>query len=136
MWEVRGREEPPARTRAVDRWRNPVQISDVRHGRYDVITPTPDNNAEEGEITAIVPQFVLFEIAYVLDGFYKVPPPKIGDAIRATLAYPGVIITDDCSSARIVRREITDVPYNHLHDPAPPPRPFPLPRMFGGAGVE
>jgi predicted nucleic acid-binding protein len=59
-------------------------------------------SAEEGEIIAVVPQFVLFKIAYVLDSFYKVPPPKIGDAIRATLTFPGVIVTDDCSWRRIL----------------------------------
>jgi predicted nucleic acid-binding protein len=58
--------------------------------------------AEEGEIIAVIPQFVLFEIAYVLDSFYKIPPPKIADAIRATLTYPGVIVTDDCSWRRVL----------------------------------
>ena len=33
--------------------------------------------AEEGEIVAVVPQFALFEIAYVLDSYYKVSPPTI-----------------------------------------------------------
>jgi predicted nucleic acid-binding protein len=59
-------------------------------------------SAEEGEIIAVIPQFVLFEIAYVLDSFYKIPPPKIADAIRATLTYPGVIITDDSSWLRVL----------------------------------
>jgi len=59
-------------------------------------------SAEEGEIVAVVPQFVLFEIAYVLESFYKVPPAKIADAIRATLTYPGVIVTDDCSWLRVL----------------------------------
>jgi len=59
-------------------------------------------SAEEGMITAVIPQFVLFEIAYVLDSFYKVPPPRIAEAIRATLAYPGVVITDDCSWLRVL----------------------------------
>lgn len=59
-------------------------------------------SAEEGAIVAVVPQFALFEIAYVLDSFYKVPPPKIADAIRATLTYPGVITADDCSWRRIL----------------------------------
>lgn len=59
-------------------------------------------SAEEGEIVAVVPQFALFEIAYVLDSFYKVPLPKIADAIRATLTYPGVIVTDDCSWQRVL----------------------------------
>ena len=59
-------------------------------------------SAEKGEIVAVVPQFALFEIAYVLDSFYKIPPPKIADALRATLTYPGVITTDDCSWRRIL----------------------------------
>jgi len=59
--------------------------------------------AEEGEIVAVVPQFALFEIAYVLDSYYKVPPPTIADAIRATLTYPGVITTDDCSWLRVLQ---------------------------------
>lgn len=59
-------------------------------------------SAEKGEIIAVIPQFALFEIAYVLDSFYKVPPPRIADAIRATLTYPGVIITDDCSWLRVL----------------------------------
>jgi len=44
----------------------------------------------------------LFEIAYVLDSFYKVPLRKIADAIRATLTYPGVNVTDDCSWPRVL----------------------------------
>ena len=59
-------------------------------------------SAEEGEIIGVLPQFVLFEIAYVLDSFYKVPAPKIADAIRAVLTFPGVIITDDCSWRRVL----------------------------------
>jgi predicted nucleic acid-binding protein len=59
-------------------------------------------SAEEGDIVAVVPQFALFEIAYVLDSFYKVPLPRIAAAIRATLTYPGVIVTDDCSWLRVL----------------------------------
>lgn len=59
-------------------------------------------SAEEGEIVAVIPQFALFEIAYVLESFYKVPLPKIADAIRATLTYPGVVVTDDCSWQRVL----------------------------------
>lgn len=59
-------------------------------------------SAEEGDIVAVLPQFALFEIAYLLDSFYKVPPPRIADAVRATLTYPGVIVTDDCSWSRVL----------------------------------
>ena len=33
-------------------------------------------SAEQGEIVAVVPQFALFEIAYVLDSFYRFRYPK------------------------------------------------------------
>jgi len=59
-------------------------------------------SAEEGGIIAVLPQFVLFEIAYVLGSFYNIPPSKVADIIRATLTYPGVILTDDCSWRRIL----------------------------------
>jgi predicted nucleic acid-binding protein len=59
-------------------------------------------SAENGEIIAVIPQFALFEVAYVLESFYRVPPKTIADAIRATLTYPGVIVTDDCSWLRVL----------------------------------
>ena len=45
---------------------------------------------------------MLFEIAYVLDSFYKIPSPQIHAAIRATLAYLGVIVIDDCPWNRVL----------------------------------
>lgn len=59
-------------------------------------------SAEDGDIIAVVPQFALFEIAYVLDSFYKVPLPRIAAAMRATLTYPGVVVKDDCSWSRVL----------------------------------
>lgn len=73
-------------------------------------------SAEDGEIIAVIPQFALFEIAYVLDSFYKIPPPQIHAAIRATLAYPGVIITDDCPWNRVL--EHWPDPFGSLTDAA------------------
>lgn len=59
-------------------------------------------SAEDGEIVAVVPQFVLFEIAYVLESYYGIPRLKIADTIRATLTFPGVTTTDDCSWRRVL----------------------------------
>lgn len=67
-------------------------------------------SAENGEIIAVIPQFVLFEIAYVLDSFYNTPAEQIAALIRAVLTYPGVIVTDDCSWSGVL---------DHWPDPLP-----------------
>lgn len=59
-------------------------------------------SAEDAEIIAVIPQLVLFEVAYVLDSFYKISSVQIHAALSATLAYPGVLITDDCPWSRVL----------------------------------
>jgi predicted nucleic acid-binding protein len=71
-------------------------------------------SARDGEIAVVVPHSVLLEIAYVLDSFYKIPPPEIHDAIRATIAYPGVITTTDCPWSRIL--ELWPEPIRSIND--------------------
>jgi predicted nucleic acid-binding protein len=48
--------------------------------------------AEATEIVAVLPQFVLFEIAHVLRNVYAVPPHTAASLIGDTLALPGVMI--------------------------------------------
>ncbi|MEO8217995.1 MAG: PIN domain-containing protein [Acidobacteriota bacterium] len=73
-------------------------------------------SAENGDLTAVVPQFVLFEIAYVLASFYEVPAPRIREAIRATKEFPGVIVTGDCSWNHIL--EYWPDPFSSITDAA------------------
>lgn len=48
--------------------------------------------AETGEITIVLPQFILFEIAHVLRNLYGVAPATAASLIRDTIALPGVIL--------------------------------------------
>ena len=51
--------------------------------------------AETGEITVVLPQFILFEIAHVLRNLYGVEPATAASLIRDTIALPGVIIVTE-----------------------------------------
>ena len=52
--------------------------------------------ADAGEIAAIVPQFILFEVAYVLQSQYGYTGSRLASLIAAIIAFPGVQIIDDC----------------------------------------
>ncbi|HEV7574022.1 MAG TPA: PIN domain-containing protein [Thermoanaerobaculia bacterium] len=54
-------------------------------------------SAEEGDIVAVVTQFVIFEIAYVLQSFYGTPAREIATLLRELIALPGVLLIDPCS---------------------------------------
>lgn len=57
--------------------------------------------AEAGELAAIVPQFVLFETAYVLQSQYGVAGEKLAAVIRDIVVTPGVQTIDTCPWARV-----------------------------------
>jgi predicted nucleic acid-binding protein len=52
--------------------------------------------ADAGEIAAIVPQFILFEVAYVLQSQYGYAGSRLASLIGAIIAFPGVQIINDC----------------------------------------
>jgi predicted nucleic acid-binding protein len=52
--------------------------------------------AEAGEIVAIVPQFVVFEVTYVLQSRYGFTGERLASLIRDVITFPGVRIIDDC----------------------------------------
>lgn len=53
-------------------------------------------NAEDGEVVAVLPQFVIFEIVHVLRNFYGVPTEDLASLIRDAIALPGLVVIDDC----------------------------------------
>jgi predicted nucleic acid-binding protein len=57
--------------------------------------------ASDGEIVAVVPQFAIFEIAYVLQSFYAIPPGEVAAVLRELIALPGVETVDDCPWKRV-----------------------------------
>ena len=60
------------------------------------------NEAEEGEIAAIIPQFVIFEVAYVLQSQYAYSGARFAALIRDVIAFPGVQLIDDCPWKRVL----------------------------------
>lgn len=51
--------------------------------------------AEAEEIVAVLPQFVVFEIAHVLRNLYAVPPRTAASLIGDAMTLPGVIVISD-----------------------------------------
>lgn len=57
--------------------------------------------AEAGELAAIVPQFVVFETAYVLQSQYGVSGENLASVIRDIVVTPGVHTIDTCPWPRV-----------------------------------
>jgi predicted nucleic acid-binding protein len=51
--------------------------------------------AEDGELVAILPQFVVFEIVYVLQSAYRIRDQELATLTRDLVALPGVQLTDE-----------------------------------------
>lgn len=58
--------------------------------------------AAEGELTAIVPQFVVFETVYVLQSTYRIPSNELAPMIRDLIVLPGVLFIDECPWKRVL----------------------------------
>jgi len=58
--------------------------------------------AVDGEITAIIPQFVVFEISYVFQTMYGATGERLATLIRDVITLPGARVTDDCPWKRIL----------------------------------
>lgn len=58
--------------------------------------------AEEGELTVVLPQCVIFEIVHVLRNVYAVPAPYVASIIDDAIALPGVVIADECPWKRVL----------------------------------
>jgi predicted nucleic acid-binding protein len=52
--------------------------------------------AGDGEIEALVTQFAVFEVTYVLQSYYGMPTPEVAALVRDMIALPGVMAIDDC----------------------------------------
>jgi predicted nucleic acid-binding protein len=72
--------------------------------------------AEDGDLVAIVPQFVVFEVTYVLQGLYAITGERLTAMIRDVVTFPGVRIIDDCPWKRVL--EVWPDPLPSLADAA------------------
>jgi predicted nucleic acid-binding protein len=74
------------------------------------------SDAEDGKIAGIIPQSVIFEIAYVLQSQYGLTGQRLATTVRAVVTFPGMRIVDDCSWKRVL--EIWPDPLPGLADAA------------------
>ncbi len=58
--------------------------------------------AVDGQITAIIPQFVVFEISYVFQTMYRATGERLATLIRDVVTLPGARVTDDCPWKKIL----------------------------------
>lgn len=58
--------------------------------------------AEDGELQVILPQFVVFEIVYVLQSTYRIPGSELAPLLRDLIALPGVLVIDECPWQRVL----------------------------------
>ena len=72
--------------------------------------------AEDGELEVILPQFVLFEIVYVLQSTYRIPGSELAAMLRDLIALPGVLVIDECPWKRVL--EYWPAPLPSLADAA------------------
>lgn len=73
-------------------------------------------HAEDGDLVAIVPQFVVFEVTYVLQGLYAITGERLTAMIRDVVSFPGVRVIDDCPWKRVL--EVWPDPLPSLADAA------------------
>lgn len=72
--------------------------------------------AEDGELQVILPQFVVFEIVYVLQSTYRIPGSELAPLLRDLIALPGVLVIDECPWQRVL--EYWPAPLRSLADAA------------------
>ena len=72
--------------------------------------------AVDGEITAIIPQFVVFEISFVFQTMYGATGERLATLIRDVITLPGAQVIDDCPWKRVF--EVWPVPLPSLADAA------------------
>jgi predicted nucleic acid-binding protein len=72
--------------------------------------------AEDGELEVILPQFVIFEIVYVLQSTYRIAGSDLAPMLRDLIALPGVLVIDECPWKRVL--EYWPAPLPSLADAA------------------
>jgi predicted nucleic acid-binding protein len=72
--------------------------------------------ADDGELVAIIPQFVVFEVTYVLQGLYNITGDRLTAMIRDVVSFPGARVIDDCPWKRVL--EVWPDPLPSLADAA------------------
>jgi predicted nucleic acid-binding protein len=72
-----------------------------RHEQQRIAARELLEGADAGDIAAVVPQAVVFEVAYVLQSQYGITGERLATIIRALVSFPGVEIIDECPWKRV-----------------------------------
>jgi predicted nucleic acid-binding protein len=78
-----------------------VSLLTGRHEKQREVAAALLQGAEDGEVEVILPQFVVFEVTYVLQSVYGVTGGRLASMIRDLFSFPGVRVTDDCPWRRV-----------------------------------
>ena len=78
-----------------------VSLLTGRHEKQRDVAAALLQEAENGQIEIILPQFVVFEVTYVLQSLYGVSGDRLASMIRDLISFPGVQVANDCPWSRI-----------------------------------
>lgn len=59
-------------------------------------------SAEDGELVAVVPQSVIFEVSYVVQSQYGATADRLATVVRALTIFPGAQLVDECPWNRVL----------------------------------
>jgi predicted nucleic acid-binding protein len=79
-----------------------VSLLTGRHEKQHELAQTLLQEAEDGNLVVILPQFVVFEVTYVLQSLYNVTDDRLASMIRDLVSFPGVQTIDDCPWRRVL----------------------------------
>ena len=78
-----------------------VSLLTGRHEKQSEGAQALLKEAEDGNLVAILPQFVVFEVTYVLQSLYNVSGDRLASMVRDLVSFPGVQTIDDCPWRRV-----------------------------------
>lgn len=73
-----------------------------RHEKHRAAAKALLLEAVDGDITAIIPQFVVFEISCVFQTMYGATGERLATLIRDVITLPGARVIDDCPWKRVL----------------------------------
>ncbi len=78
-----------------------VSLLTGRHEKQHEAARALLQEAEDGKLVAILPQFVVFEVTYVLRNLYNVSGERLATMVRDLVFFPGMHTAGDCPWRRI-----------------------------------
>ena len=67
-----------------------------RNAKQRTVAKALIDSAGDGKIIAVVTQFAVFEVSYVLQSFYAIPTYDVATLVSEMMALPGLFVIDSC----------------------------------------